>query len=129
MHVEMKRIKFLFATFVLAYILRSFYQIFLSLSLYRKLISSLVCRWYLIDMLPLIWEIPSILSILILHYISFQSANAMPAAGHFKKKSKMPDLETSSNFSSEDDRTTLLHLQPVLTDTASSPTLSASSGR
>jgi len=76
MRNEMRRLTVLFATFVLAYVLRSFYQIGLAMSLYRQLVISLVNRWYLVDTMPLVWDLASILSILILHLISFKTASS-----------------------------------------------------
>ena len=75
MRNEMRRLTVLFASFVLAYLLRSLYQIGLMTSFYKELINSLVWRWYLIDVLPLIWDLASIVSILILHYTSFSDTS------------------------------------------------------
>ena len=100
MLAEVKRIKYLFATFALGYILRAIFQVGVVLSIYEKMIPHMITRWYIISTLPLIWEIPSILSILILHHISFNSVNKIPAAGHLRKDSSkladigMPDIDT-----------------------------------
>ena len=100
MLAEVKRIKFLFATFALGYILRAIFQVGVVLHIYKEMIPHMITRWYLISTLPLIWEIPSILSILILHYISFNSINKIPAAGHLRRDSSkltemgMPDFDT-----------------------------------
>ena len=127
MRVEMKRLKFMFATFVFSYILRSLYQIGLIFSLYRELITSLVNRWYLIDTLPFLWDISSILSILILHYLSFRDVQKIPQAGHFNKSSRMPSYDTSTILSSDDGATTTLHLQQIISDTPTSPSLNSDS--
>ena len=72
MRKEIIRLTFLFATFVLAYCLRFLYQIGLMLDLYSSIIKDEIVRWKLIFFLPLLWDISSIISILVLHYQSFR---------------------------------------------------------
>lgn len=74
MHEQIVRLSGLFATFVLAYILRFFYQLGRGTEIYIHMIPSLFARWTIILGLPLIWDISSIISILILHYKSFRPA-------------------------------------------------------
>ena len=84
---EICKLTVLFATFVMAYFLRLFYQIGLGHTFYKEIISDMVCRWWFINILPLIWDITSILSILILHWMSFRKpaeTKNMLKAGHYK---------------------------------------------
>ena len=81
MRNEMRRLTVLFASFVLAYFLRSLYQVGLMFNFYKELINSLVKRWFIIDVLPLIWDLASIVSILILHYTSFSDTSSSNSNG------------------------------------------------
>jgi len=72
METEMRRLKILFATFIISYFLRTFYQIGLTQQLFSNLIHQMIIRWFIINSLPLIWDICSILSILVFHYKSFR---------------------------------------------------------
>ena len=81
MRNEMRRLTVLFASFVLAYFLRSLYQVGLMFNFYKELINSLVKRWFIIDVLPLIWDLASIVSILILHYTSFSDTSNSSSKG------------------------------------------------
>ena len=72
MQHEMKRLTILFATFVVAYILRFFYQLGLGSKFYAHTVHNMTTRWYLANAAPIIWDIVSIVSILMLHYVSFR---------------------------------------------------------
>ena len=55
----------------------------------------MITRWYFVNGLPIIWDITSILSILILHTMSFRqvkTVEALPKGGHFKMSVGVPDL-------------------------------------
>ena len=72
MRAEINRLSVLFASFILAYVLRVIFQIGLGSGFYAKHIPDMVTRWYLLNALPIIWDISSFLSILILHNMSFR---------------------------------------------------------
>jgi len=76
MKQEITRLTLLFATFVLAYVLRFIYQIGLSLKVYYHVVPDLVSRWFIMLMLPLVWDLTTIISILILHCKSFRRESA-----------------------------------------------------
>ena len=75
MKQEMRRLTVLFATFVFAYLLRSFYQIGLISYSYAHWVTEMAIRWYILNALPLIWDVLSILSILVLHRMSFRKSS------------------------------------------------------
>ena len=68
----MKRLTILFATFIFAYVLRFFYQLALGQQIYSHVIKHMTTRWILANLAPIIWDILSIVSILILHLVSFR---------------------------------------------------------
>ena len=72
MRKEITRLTFLFATFVFSYLLRLIYQIGLMCTLYAGWIPDEITRWQILMFLPIIWDVASIISILILHYQSFR---------------------------------------------------------
>ena len=97
MKQEIMRLTLLFASFVIAYQLRFIYQLGLGSDYYKNLVVSMVTRWHIILILPLFWDITSILAILVLHFKSFRRKNQkIPKAGHFNEQSGMPTLETAS---------------------------------
>ena len=110
---EMCRLTFLFATFVLAYLFRSLYQIGLMTNVFRKMINKLTFRYQLIYTLPIIWDLASIVSILFLHYFSFnqkkqnsqRSGSRVPRAGHYRSVSAFPDFETQTAISEDSNHT------------------------
>lgn len=58
-------------------------------------------RWYFVNGLPIIWDITSILSILVLHLMSFRSSTKVPKGGHYNTSGGMPNLvETVSENNS-----------------------------
>ena len=97
---ERFRLSILFATFVSAYTLRLVYQIFLGEKIYTQLIEEMVVRWQIINALPLVWDITSILSILILHHMSFRRphSNQAPKAGHYNANKGLPDFDENTSF-------------------------------
>ena len=108
MRQEITRLTFLFATFVIAYVLRFFYQMGLSDKTYVRMIPSMYHRWLIVIFLPFIWDIISIISIFILHYKSFKQPNEkLPKAGHYNENSDVPTIDTvtlpdnSGNIDSE----------------------------
>ena len=95
MRIEKRRLTILFATFVVAYFLRFIYQLILGHRIYREWVQTLWVRWFIINILPLVWDITSILSILIMHYMSFREKpviKIIPRAGHFKEQSGLPEF-------------------------------------
>ena len=72
LQLEMKRLTILFASFIFAYVVRFFYQLGLGRHFYSKVINHMTTRWYLANVAPVIWDIVSIVSILILHFVSFR---------------------------------------------------------
>ena len=68
MRKEIRRLTLLFATFVLSYVLRFIYQLGVMFSEFAVLIPDCIIRWKIIMFLPFVWDIMSIISILILHY-------------------------------------------------------------
>ena len=52
--------------------------------------------------LPFLWDIVSILSILVLHFKSFRSVNTgAPKAGHYNESGGVPSLESASTVPDE----------------------------
>lgn len=100
MKSEMYRLTVLFATFVIAYTLRFVYQLGLGNKLYVRIVPNMVTRWYLVNAMPLIWDITSILSILILHKMSFSEENSsrVPKAGHYSTSGGLPNIEETSSL-------------------------------
>ena len=72
MEAELRRATVLFAVFVFSCILRFAYQLAGNYSLLHETIQSTATRLYIEVSLPLIWDITSILAILVLHYKSFK---------------------------------------------------------
>ena len=68
MQQEIVRLTCLFATFVLAYFLRFIYEIGLMYGVYEQWFPDETVRWKLVLFLPLVWDVTSILSILVLHF-------------------------------------------------------------
>ena len=79
MRLEMKRLTILFATFIFAYVLRFFYQLGLGSHIYVRWVPNMIARWGLANTMPIIWDVVSISSICILHFISFREAAAATA--------------------------------------------------
>ena len=95
MRIEKRRLTILFATFVVAYFLRFLYTLILGHRYYREWVTYLWIRWFIINFLPLVWDITSILSILIMHYMSFRQKpviKIIPRAGHFKEQGGLPEF-------------------------------------
>ena len=71
---EMVRLTILFATFTLSYIFRFIYHLGIVSQghIYCTLIPSMITRWAIILILPTIWDLASILSIMVLHCKSFR---------------------------------------------------------
>lgn len=96
MRNEMYRLTLLFATFVLCYVLRMIFQIGLSTDYYITLIDHLVTRWALCIALPLLWDITSLVSILVLHFKSFskkEDTHSVPQAGHYNEQGGIPTVD------------------------------------
>lgn len=72
MKEEAYRLSILFATFIVSYFLRLIYTLLLGSSLFRELIPRIAMREGLEFMLPLILDLCSIVSILVLHFKSWQ---------------------------------------------------------
>ena len=57
----------------------------------------------MINALPFLWDIVSILSILVLHFKSFRSKNTgAPKAGHYNESGGVPTLESASTVNDDD---------------------------
>lgn len=73
----------------------------------------MIVRWYFINGLPVIWDITSILSILILHTLSFGRVKVkVPEAGLFRTSSKVPELsdQDTASFLGRNSRETFIKL-------------------
>lgn len=58
----------------------------------------MVTRWYFVNSMPLIWDITSILSILILHKMSFsEPSKRVPKGGHYNSSGGLPNIEDNSS--------------------------------
>ena len=68
--IEMGRLRALFAVFCLCYGLRALYTF--GLGTYRSIIKSTLLRWHFNNCFPLIWDILPIVSVLIMHYLTFK---------------------------------------------------------
>ena len=66
----MGRLRVLFAVFCLCYGLRDLYSF--GLGQYRSIIKSILLRWHFNNCFPLIWDILPIVSVLIMHYLTFK---------------------------------------------------------
>ena len=104
MKEQIVRLSVLFATFVFAYILRFFYQLGRGTDIYLDMCPNMVVRWSILLALPVVWDISSILAILILHYKSFKHAKCSAGlqAGHFNKQAGLPPLDTETRYSDFD---------------------------
>ena len=71
MVLEMTRLTILFAVFCVSYGLRTVYQYYLGN--WRNVVNSQLIRWHLVNTLPLVWDILSIGSILIMHHLTFNA--------------------------------------------------------
>ena len=65
----MSRLRLLYAIFFICYGLRTIYQYFYGD--YRKIFESIIVRYYFLNGLPLIWDILSIVSILVMHHYTY----------------------------------------------------------
>ena len=72
MILEIKSLSILFASFMIAYALRTVYQLFLGYYKNLDAFSDPYLRWWLQNYLWIIWDIVSIVSILVLHHINFK---------------------------------------------------------
>ena len=115
MRTEIKRITILFACFNISYLFRLIYECLLGKDYYIQLIQRKVLRKSLVTWIPVVFDLTSILAILILHVISFKNTKGakkmnMPQAGHFNEKGGMPKAGDTSMLSriSEGERPTLV---------------------
>ena len=69
--LEMCRLKTLLAVFWICYGLRALYQY--ELGSFRNFIKNQVVRWHFLNLMPLFWDISSVLSILVMHHFTFKS--------------------------------------------------------
>ena len=74
MKSEMRRLSVLFGTFTVAYFLRFIYELGLGLhsDIYVSAVPDLAVRLGISQTLPILWDITSIMCILILHNSSFR---------------------------------------------------------
>ena len=97
MKTEFRRISILFASFNISYVLRLANLVSYS-GFHIRIIKNHFTRETVTRFLPLIFDLSSILAILILHFISFRikddssksSQQKLPKAGHFKNESSLP---------------------------------------
>ena len=73
MILEIKSLTILFASFMIAYFLRTIYQCFLGKYKNVTNLDSPLVRTWIENMLWIIWDLVSIVSILILHYLNFKN--------------------------------------------------------
>ena len=126
MQQETRRLTVLFATFCFAYWLRLIYSICSSQYAFANVLHNMATRWGIINVLPIVWDISSILSILILHSMSFRSPSEekIVEAGHNKRQAGLPDIETVSSYSEHDPlpleskATTCVYLQRAATSSS-----------
>ena len=95
---ETWRLTLLFAALNISYVCR---VIYLSVRYYNKaLIQDKFYRTFVSRAAPLVWDLSSIVAILYLHFMSFREGNnrqiELPKAGHFKKKSTLPNVDDKS---------------------------------
>ena len=96
MKVEYRRIPILFASFNISYVLRLTYLILATNGI--NAIDDHYTRVLWRRFLPLLFDLSSILAILILHFISFRNSDSensskLPKAGHFKDESALPRID------------------------------------
>ena len=65
----MCRLRFLYAIFFICYGLRTIYQYFYGS--YHEVVTSQIIRYHFLNTLPLIWDILSIVSILVMHHYTY----------------------------------------------------------
>ena len=95
MQKEIVRLTCLFATFVFSYFLRFIYEIGLMCGVYEHWIPDEIVRWKLVLFLPLLWDLTSILSILVLHFQSFRDKIGRGALGGHRNGFEQHDPPTS----------------------------------
>ena len=71
MVLEMCRLKMLFAVFCVCYGLRAIYMY--GEGSYRTVFVNRIVRLHFVNLLPLVWDIMSIVSILVMHHFTFMS--------------------------------------------------------
>ena len=123
MKVEYRRITILFASFNISYVLRLAYLILATKQIH--FIHDHYHREIWRRFLPLLFDLSSILAILILHFISFRNSDSknsskLPKAGHFKDESALPRIDDvivdGSNVEKDEDKEVTLQMQIVDTD-------------
>ena len=98
MKTETKRITLLFASFNVSYLCRLIYEFLLGKKYYTAIIQERFARRIVGALMPLIFDLTSIIAILILHFISFRNGTKqkkinMPQAGHFNENGGLPDVD------------------------------------
>ena len=71
LETQMCRLRFLYAIFFICYGLRTIYQYFYGSYYKMAIFSSQVVRYHFLNTLPLIWDILSIVSILVMHHYTY----------------------------------------------------------
>lgn len=74
MKTELKRLSILFAAFIISYFLRLIYVATSVSGIYEKIVSNWYTRIVIATMMPLVWDLTSIVAILVLHFISFRKS-------------------------------------------------------
>ena len=87
---QMCRLRFLYAIFFICYGLRTVYQYFYGS--YYKVVTSQIVRYYFLNSLPLIWDILSIVSILVMHHYTYSEK-------YHNDLASMPDLKSATEVS------------------------------
>lgn len=96
MKTELRRLSILFAAFIISYFIRLIYEVLLFYGFYSSFVKRIYPRGVLIILMPLVWDLTSILAILVLHFISFRKSQTkkdrMPEAGHFNPEGGIPNV-------------------------------------
>ena len=112
MKSEFRRLTILFASFNISYLLRLAYL--LCSAVHIRAIDDHYLRLIMRRLLPLAFDLSSILAILTLHYMSFKKdkeanrTSQLPKAGHFKDESALPKIDDIITNDEQEDGVTLM---------------------
>ena len=100
MKTELRRLSILFAAFIISYFIRLIYVATSNSGIYKIIIKNWYVRIVFGTLMPLVWDLTSILAIQVLHFISFRKSQTkkdrMPEAGHFNPEGGLPHVDSIS---------------------------------
>lgn len=105
--LEKRSLSILFAAFIISYFFRMIFEVILFAGVFDNLVLSYFARTILLILMPLVFDLTSILAILVLHFINFRKSQTekdrMPEAGHFNPEGGLPKVrDLSYNDESEE---------------------------